>query len=372
MQTFRLGDRGAAVAEIRAHLRDQGLLADRPGDEDDVYDERVDRAVRAFQQQRGLMVDGIVGSHTFRALDEARWRLGDRLLHYRVTHPFVGDDVAALQSRLTELGFDCGRCDGIFGAETEHALREFQRNVGLPADGTFGPTTIRAMDQLRRSVVGGRAVAMREHEALHRAGRTLAGKTVIVDPGHGGADAGWDASGLTERDVVLDVAARLEGRLAAAGAHVFLTRSADGNPSAVDRAGFANAAEADLYVSLHVDGSRDPRAQGVASYYYGSGLAAEPHSSAGERLAELVQHEIVARTDLLDCRTHGKSWELLRLTRMPMVWVEFGYLTSERDAARLAEPGFRDTLAEALHAAIARLYVPADEDPGTGQLRLPA
>ncbi len=361
------------MAEIRSRLRAAGLLPDGPGAADDgVYDDAVDRAVRAFQQQRGLRVDGIVGPQTFRALDETRWRLGDRLLHYRVTHPFSGDDVASLQRRLMELGFDCGRCDGIFGAETERALREFQHNVGLPADGTFGPTTIRAMQQLRRSVVGGRPVALRDSEALHRAGRTLTGKTVIVDPGHGGDDDGWVVAGLREQDVVYDVAARLEGRLAAAGAHAFRTRSAHGNPSEADRAAFANAAEGDLYVSLHLDGSAHPAAQGVSCYYYGAGLAAEPHSSAGERLAELVQHEIVARTDLTDCRTHGKSWDLLRLTRMPMVWVEFGYLTNGHDAARLAEPGFRDTVAEALHAAIARLYLPAEEDPGTGQLRLPA
>ncbi|HVE98048.1 MAG TPA: N-acetylmuramoyl-L-alanine amidase [Mycobacteriales bacterium] len=371
MRTFRRGDNGAAVAEIRLHLSSLQLLP--PGAAmTDEYDEDVELAIRTFQQQRGLMVDGMVGPQTFRVLEEARWRLGDRLLHYRATHPFVGDDVAALQSRLMELGFDCGRCDGIFGADTERALREFQRNVGLPADGTFGPTTIRAIEQLRRSVVGGRAVALREHEALHRAGRTLTGKTVIIDPGHGADDTGWVVRGLCERDIVFDVAARLEGRLAASGAHAFLTRSADGSPSPEDRAGFANAAEGDLYLALHLDGSTDPQARGVASYYYGSGLAAEPHSSAGERLAELVQHEVVARTDLVDCRTHGKSWDLLRLTRMPSVWVEFGYLTNERDAARLAEPGFRDTLADALHTAVARLYVPADEDPVLAQLRLPA
>ncbi|HVF18757.1 MAG TPA: N-acetylmuramoyl-L-alanine amidase [Mycobacteriales bacterium] len=372
LQSYRLGDRGDAVTEIRLRLASAGLLPEAPNGPADDYDAHVDRAVRAFQQRRGLRVDGIVGPQTFRALDETRWRLGDRLLHYRVTHPYSGDDVAALQHRLLELGFDGGRCDGIFGAETERALREFQRNVGLPADGTFGPTTIRAMQQLRRSVVGGRPAALRDFEALHRAGRTLTGKTVIVDPGHGGADDGWVVGDLREQDIVFDIAARLEGRLAAAGAHAFRTRSVDGNPSEADRAAFANAAEGDLYVSLHLDGSPYPAAQGAASFFYGSAAAGEPHSSTGERLAELVQHEVVARTDLVDCRTHGRSWELLRLTRMPMVWVELGYLTNDHDAARLAEPGFRDTIAESLHAAVARLYVPAEEDPGTGQLRLPA
>ena len=68
---------------------------------------------------------------TYRALDEARWRLGDRILFYVPARLMAGDDVAALQERLLEMGFDGGRADGFFGAETEQALREFQRDVGL-------------------------------------------------------------------------------------------------------------------------------------------------------------------------------------------------------------------------------------------------
>ena len=83
-----------------------------------------------------------------------------------------------------------------------------------------------------------------------------------------------------------------------------------------------------------------------------------------------MQREIVARTDLLDCKVHAKTWELLRLTRMPAVRLELGHLTSARDAARLAEPSFRDTVAEALLVAVQRLYLPADLDPPTGVLRL--
>ena len=75
---------------------------------------------------------------SYRALEEARWQLGDRMLYRVVGHPFVGDDVVALQTWLLERGFDIGRCDGIFGVRTEAALAEFQRNVGLNADGVFG------------------------------------------------------------------------------------------------------------------------------------------------------------------------------------------------------------------------------------------
>src|SRR5206468_5972188 len=121
---FRRNDTGPVVVEIRTKLTLLGHLPPEASDGDD-FDDAVDRAVRAFQQRRGLRVDGVVGPETYRALDEAHWRLGDRLLSFSPAHPFVGDDVATLQQRLFEMGFDPGRCDGIFGRQTETALREF-------------------------------------------------------------------------------------------------------------------------------------------------------------------------------------------------------------------------------------------------------
>ena len=84
-----------------------------------------------------------------------------------------------------------------------------------------------------------------------------------------------------------------------------------------------------------------------------------------------MQREICARTDLVDCRVHPKTWDLLRRTRMPAVRVEVGYLTNPGDAARLADPAFRDTLAEAIVAAVQRLYLPPEDDAVTGVLRIP-
>lgn len=364
---YRLGDRDPAVAEIRDKLVQIGLLPTSGGatgaapeqGADETFDAALDRAVRAFQQERGLTVDGVVDADTYRTLDEARWRLGDRILSHTVSHQLVGDDVAALQRRLSELGFDTGRIDGIFGPETEGALREFQRGVGLPADGTCGPATFKALDRLARTVRGGRAHALREELALAGSGPALHGKVVVVDPGHGERDRGVVANGLEEAAIVEDLAARVVGRLTATGVLAFLTRGPEMALPDAERAAFANAAEADLLVSLHTDGSPSAAANGVATYYYGhDGYA---HSSVlGERLAELVQAEVVGRTDLLDCRTHPKTWDLLRRTRMPAVRVEIGYLTHAGDAARLADPGFRDTVAEALAVAVGRLLSPAD------------
>ncbi|HEY2041815.1 MAG TPA: N-acetylmuramoyl-L-alanine amidase, partial [Jatrophihabitans sp.] len=139
--------------------------------------------------------------------------------------------------------------------------------------------------------------------------------------------------------------------------------------SDADRASFANAQAADLVLSLHVDASPSPNANGVATYYYGAG---EVSSSIGERFADLVQREVVARTGMLNGRIHPKSWTMLLLTTMPTIRLELGYLSSPVDLGLLIDPAFRDRVAEGLLAAIQRLYLPREEDPPTGVLKLPA
>jgi N-acetylmuramoyl-L-alanine amidase len=375
----RRGDCGPTVAEIRRKLAILGLLPDSPESVEDpttaTFDDACDRAVRHFQQQRRLNVDGLVGRETYDALEEARWRLGDRPLSHQVSRLQRGDDVAALQRRMLDLGFDCGRIDGIFGHETAQALRELQQSLGVVADAICGPDTFRALERLTRTVVGGHMHHLREAEAVARAGPRLGGKVIVIDPGHGGLQHGNVGHGLTEAAVVEDLAARIVGRLTATGVQAYLTRAISArHASRVDlddeaRAIFANQARADLVVSLHVDSHPNPVANGVATYFFGTDREGQS-SATGQRFASLLLREIVARTDLLDCGSHGKTWDLLRRTRMPAVRLDLGYVTNPGDAARLADSSFRDVVAESIVIAVQRLYLPADDDAPTGALRI--
>jgi len=365
MQLLRRGDRGTAVVEIRDTLRRFGLLAAAPGPvAPDLFDVDLELAVQAFQQRRGLITDGIVGPDTYRALREAGWSLGDRMLALLVSSPMSGDDVGQLQTRLLELGYDPGRPSGVFDERTETALRDFQRDYGLAADGVCGPATLRALRQLGRKVTGGRPGLLREQELLRRAGPRMRGKRIVVDPGHGGLDRGVQASGVCEADLMWDLARRLVGRMSATGMEALLSRREDNCPTDSERAAFANEANADLVLSLHSDANRSVHAQGLATFHFGNGSGVT--STVGEALAGLIQRELLTRTAMLDCGSQGRTWELLRLTRMPTVRVELGYLTHIGDRQKLLDHAFRDVVAEGILVAVKRLYLLGQNDQPTG------
>jgi N-acetylmuramoyl-L-alanine amidase len=373
--TLRRGDRGAAVVEIRAALSALGFL-ESPDDNLttgklvalDVFDGELDHAVRDFQQRRGLIVDGIVGEATYRALREASYRLGARTLAHQFGAPMYGDDVATLQARLQDLGFYTALVDGYFGLQTHNALMSYQREYGLAPDGICGPDTLRSLYFLGSRVTGGSLHAIREEEHVRVAGPRLSGKRIIIDPGRGGDDRGIVVAGpdgpLSEADILWDLASRLEGRMAAIGMETFLSRPFGHSPAAAERAATANTVGADLMISLRFEGQRSPSANGVASFYFGSSHGSV--STIGRNLADFIQREVVARTGLRDCRTHGRTWDLLRLTRMPTVQVDVGYIANPHDQSLLVTRECRDAIAEGILAAVKRLYLLGKNDRPTG------
>ncbi len=364
---LRRGDRGEAVAAVRQALASLHKLApfDPAADPSQAeFDGETDAAIRQFQQERGLIVDGIVGPATARNLTDARWSLGDRTLAYTLSAQMSGDDVTALQVRLADMGYDVGRPDGVFGPLTDACVRDFQKHRGLPEDGVFGADTYRELNRIGRKVTGGRPTWLREHQTLRQSGPRLHGKRIVIDPAHGGDDPGWVSGGVRAADLTWDIARRLESRMVATGMQTFLTRGAQHNPSPDERAQRANDVHADLMLSLHIDGSASPLASGIATFHFGTDSGAT--STVGETLAALVQRELVARTRMTDCRVHHRTWDILRLTKMPAIQVELGYLSNPEERARLLRDDFRNTLADGILVAVKRLYMDGRDDPHTG------
>lgn len=332
------------------------------------FDADLAEVLKAFQQSRGILPTGTIDETTLRELRYASYKLGARVLSYVPGNELVGDDVAQLQNQLQELGFYSDRVDGHYGWETHDATRTYQLNYGLQEDGVCGPETIRALGRLGRRITGGSPQAIREREHVRNAGPKLAGKRVVIDPGLGGSNKGQTVTGrygqISEEEILWDLASRIEGRMVAAGMETIISRPRMDDPNRNKRAEIANAFGADLVLSLQCDSYPNEKASGVASFYFGSELGSR--SLTGENLADYLQREICARTNLTNCGHHARTWELLRLTQMPTVEIATGYLTNPGDVAVLTDPDERDAIAEAVVVAVKRLYLVDQEHLPTG------
>jgi N-acetylmuramoyl-L-alanine amidase len=386
---FRKGDRGPAVAEIRARLARLGVLsgskhvqAERPlrtlmypadGGLDDThpsqwettalasgeFDGEVEEAVRRFQRERGITVDGIVGPETFRRLEEARWRLGDRVLSYRPGQSFVGEDVLELQRQLNRMGFDSGKEDSHFGPLTDRGLREFQRNTGMQVDGVAGPETLRALGRLHRTVGVESAHLAKERYALPTLQTGIVGKVVALDASPGSNDDLAPLSGQGATEVTSAIAATARDLLSARGAIASLT-SATNTHGAMDeseRARVANDADCDLVVSVQVDAG-DSAAPELAVYFYGRSEKA--FSAAGRSAAEAIGGALAGVGAGSACTVDARTWDILRATRMPSVRVCFGQTDRTETRNRLTDPVFQRTVAAAITDGLVGFFAPQE------------
>ncbi len=324
---LRQGARGEGVRDLQNRLNALGF-APAP-DPAGIYGPATFAAVRAFQEARGIRVDGACGPETWAALVESGFTLGDRLLYDR--RPMLrGDDVADLQHRLNALGFDAGRADGIFGPDTSRALQDFQRNAGLAPDGIGGPEAVEALLRLG-GMAAGSVAEVREREAL-RGPRRVKGMRVYVATGpelHGLGDALVHRLTDAGADAILDPSGADDGDLAAA----------------------ANDMAADLFVSLRL--GPEP---GCRCIYFASPRF---QSEGGRRVASGIASEL-ARWLPVEPEPVGRAYRVLRETRMAAVVCE---LAAEADAAALGALVERGGDIARAAAAGVRAGVESDYDP---------
>jgi N-acetylmuramoyl-L-alanine amidase len=337
------GDRGKEVLDVQTRLRGQGFELGREG-VDGFFGPSTALAVRSFQQRRGLLVDGLVGANTWRELVEAGYALGDRLLYLREP-PFRGDDVVALQVELNLMGFNTGAERGVHDDSVERAVLDFQRNAGLPVDGIVGESTIVKFTALRKAETGREGKKIPERDGGYVQARGLTGQTVVVDPGHGGPDAGHrTAKGLTEKDITLALGLRLAELLRAEGCRVRLTRKRDEAVPLYTRAAAANDAGADFFVSLHANADTAPVAHGAACYYFQRG---HYYSEHGSRLAEYMGARL-EHAGVTHLGSFGRNYGVLREVRAIAVLVEPLFVSNPEEERMASRPDHVETLAQAL------------------------
>lgn len=341
MRIYRVGDSGPEIADIQSRLTALGAAIDRS--EFGMFGSTTEVAVRWFQQERHLRVDGLVGPDTWEQLVEAGWRLGDRTLYHRAPM-FRGDDVRELQRMLNALGFDSGKEDGFYGPRTDAALRLFQRNVGDEPDGIVGPHTLSTLRRMRPlDAVPSRAL-VREREELDASRGSIAGRVIAVDVGEG-PETGGD---LHHRSAVALVA-----ELQAMGADPRLLLKEAEAPAPSDRARLANEAGAAASIILELP-TRDPHEAGggpVCSYF-GSRTT---HSPAGLVLAQVILEELEAELGVPGS-LRPLTIAPLRETRMPAVQVEpvTGARSSEEELLR--DPGLPARVARAVATGVGRFF----------------
>jgi N-acetylmuramoyl-L-alanine amidase len=320
---LRPGAEGDAVRELQQRLAAVGfpVAAEELGS----FGSATEAQVRAFQEQRGLGVDGVCATETWNALVESEFRLGGRLLVVR--RPMLrGDDVAELQHRLNGLGFDAGKEDGIFGPDTEAALTEFQRNAGLATDGVFGPETAAALERMSGPRAGtpteGSVASVREREELRRGEYRLDRCKIFV-----AVAAPLEAVGTQVNRALTD-----------RGAEVELDDTGADDSALADA---ANRFGADLFLGI-----RPASEPGARCSYYSSGRF---RSEVGFKVATAVGSEIgaVLRTDVSVC---GLAHAILRETRMAAVVCEASVPTDRADRA----VGSLDDVAAAIGRGVRR------------------
>lgn len=377
------GDKGEHVAAIHLTLCKMGLInsdhspelsADALGEM--VFDTDMEQAVRQFQQLRGLDSDGIVGQNTLSALQEASFSLGERELSLIVSRPMIGDDVWNLQNRLHTLGFYTGTIDGRFGPTTHMALSTFQSELGLSEDGVCGPETLTTLENFNVMVKGGSPSEIHQIQRLRDSGAHLAGKKVLIDPGPGLNENATDEDRIrlaqesvqVENDILMPMADILATQMSRAGIDVYRSRPLGSYPTNMERADIANAFEVDLVISLRMDSHPNPAASGIATYYFGNSNGSV--SVVGQLVADFIHRELVSRTGLQDCRTHGRTWPLLRSTRMPAVKIFVGYSSNAEDMAALSDPQLQERIVEGIVVAIKRAYLIDSTEHETGKFSL--
>ncbi len=194
---------------------------------------------------------------------------------------------------------------------------------------------------------------------VSRPGLPLSGKTIVIDPGHGGYDPGVVAHGVIEKDVVLAISLKLRGYLQGAGARVVMTRETDRDLLVLPAAGpkkrqdmrnriiIINAAAPDLVVSVHANAISSTRWRGAQAFY-------RIDDGEARVLAEIIQEELARVLKNTDRQAKPGNFFVLNESSATGVLVETGFISNPDEARLLNDGRYQDRVAWAIYLGLLR------------------
>jgi N-acetylmuramoyl-L-alanine amidase len=350
---------GAKVTDLQQRLK---LLDFDLGSSeiDGVYGGCTEDAVKKFQQDRGLLVSGIVDQETWQELVDAGYKIGDRLLYLK-NPPFRGDDVKILQLWLKTLGFYPFNENGIFCEKTRKALVEFQDNMNIDDDGIMGKQTLHHLKSIQRIIV---SKETSNFPYIKNNGKSKLNNkySIILDFSTSPEDKSWADDGVDIRFlkeklyICRNIMGFCRDELNSAGFEVMTTTSGEESHGIFlfDRIENANKSDADYLISINLNHSSDTEANGCSCYYF-KGL--KSYSIEGFQLSNMIQNKLIDDLKVLDCRVHGSSYAILKNTSMTSVLVEPAFISNKKQKKDLEHTGYQKKIGKSIVAAIIEYIV---------------
>lgn len=184
-------------------------------------------------------------------------------------------------------------------------------------------------------------------------GSILKNRIIVVDAGHGGRDGGTSSSGVTEKAITLKVSQKVEQKLKAAGATVYMTRIGDTYPSLQNRVDYAAQKYAENFVSIHVNSAGSSSANGSEVFF---DTSMNMNGVESRVLAQNIQKRLVQDVGMKDRGDKDNAFYVIRNQNIPAVLVELGFITNPGDFSKLTSDAYLERYAQAVYNGIVDYY----------------
>lgn len=186
----------------------------------------------------------------------------------------------------------------------------------------------------------------------------ISDKVIVIDPGHGGKDAGTSVGNVLEKDINLSISLFLKKELEKKGVKVIMTRDGDYDLSSPNidrrkksdfdnRINLINNSNADLYISIHINYLADARVYGAQVFY----------TKSNEELALVMQNELKSSLNSpLESKLLKDSIYMYKKLKVPGVLIECGFLSNYKDKKLLLNDKYREKLVNSIINSIIKFY----------------